>query len=104
MAEELQLITSVLASLFELCWEPSRYTPKAAASLVYAAEDNAQTRAVSLATAGIATETVSAVVRVGVLDQVVAYQMLRFGILKGKGRHFGAAMRFGAFKQHAGLD
>jgi predicted signal transduction protein with EAL and GGDEF domain len=74
------------------------------ASLVYAAEDNPRARAAIRATAALAAEVGADVVAEGVRDQAMADQMLGLGVSKGQGRHFGAPMRFEAFKKHAGLD
>lgn len=72
--------------------------------LVYAAEDNPGARAAIWVTAALAAEVGADFVAEGVRDQAMADQMLGLGVSKGQGRHFGAPMRFEAFKKHAGLD
>lgn len=74
------------------------------ASLVFAAEHNPRAQAAIRATATLAAEVGSDVVREGGRDQAMADQMLCLGASKGQGRHLGAPMQFDAFKMHAGLD
>lgn len=74
------------------------------ASMVHGAETNARARAAIRATALLADEVGADVVAEGIQSQATADMMGNLGVGKGQGRHFGAPMRFEAFKNHAGLD
>ncbi len=73
-------------------------------SMVFAAAENARARATIRATSALAADVGADVVAEGIQDQAMAEQMLALGVSKGQGRHFGAPMRFDAFKTYAGLD
>lgn len=74
------------------------------ASMVHGAATNARARAAIRATAMLAADVGADIVAEGIQDQATADMMASLGVTKGQGRHFGAPMRFEAFKTHAGLD